>query len=158
MKVIFAKSEETDRRNMKPTFTNNLLTAFLILLFAYTGTSKILAFQNFQNVLSQAPYIAPLSFPIAVGVPLMELFCCVLLVQSKWRVTGMYFSFFLLLSFTLYLMGMKLSGSKLPCSCGGVLQQLSWKDHIALNTGFLLLTAYALKINTKTITIPSPAT
>jgi phage shock protein PspC (stress-responsive transcriptional regulator) len=38
-----------------------------------------------------------------------------------------------------YILLMLISDERLPCSCGGVLQQLSWKQHLIFNLFFLLL-------------------
>jgi hypothetical protein len=34
---------------------------------------------------------------------------------------------------------MVLTSANLPCSCGGVIQQLSWKQHIVFNISFIVL-------------------
>jgi hypothetical protein len=42
-------------------------------------------------------------------------------------------------AFTGYIGFMLLSNIELPCSCGGVISSLSWKNHLVFNILFLLL-------------------
>jgi len=56
----------------------------------------------------------------------------------------LYYAFVLMTVFTLYIAYMLLFTPKLPCSCGGVLQQMTWKQHLLFNIGFTLLAAYAI--------------
>jgi len=62
-----------------------------------------------------------------------------LLIFNTWRMIGLYASFFMMLSFTLYITLMLLFTKHLPCSCGGVLRKLSWPQHLILNIFFLIL-------------------
>jgi hypothetical protein len=41
--------------------------------------------------------------------------------------------------FTAYLIIMLKFSYHIPCSCGGVLQNLSWNDHIVFNTFFIVI-------------------
>ncbi|MGN6801262.1 MAG: MauE/DoxX family redox-associated membrane protein [Ginsengibacter sp.] len=48
--------------------------------------------------------------------------------------------------FTTYLLYMILTKSTLPCSCGGAIQKLSWRQHIFFNTFFILISIVAIYI------------
>ena len=46
--------------------------------------------------------------------------------------------------FTLYIGYMVAFVPKLPCSCGGIIQKMSWNQHLIFNVGFILLGVYAI--------------
>src|SRR5690606_41617749 len=62
-----------------------------------------------------------------------------LLFIPAFRKIGLYASFILIALFTGYLTYMIVFTPDLPCSCGGVLAALSWKQHIFFNLLFILL-------------------
>jgi hypothetical protein len=57
---------------------------------------------------------------------------------------GLLASFGLMTVFTIYIAYMLLTSSHLPCSCGGVISKLSWKEHLWLNVLLSVLAAFSL--------------
>ena len=114
-----------------------IFTSLLILLFAYTAISKILDFNKFRRVLSESPLIHNGAGIIAWLLPATELLIVLLLFLPRYRITGLWISLGMLTVFTGYLFYMLLFASHLPCSCGGVLSSLSWKEHLVFNVVFL---------------------
>jgi hypothetical protein len=114
-----------------------LATSLLILLFAYTAISKLLGYRAFARVLSESPLIHNGADNIAWLLPAAELIVVLLLFFEATRKIGLYASLFLLVMFTLYLLYMVLFADHLPCSCGGVLNKMSWKQHIFFNLSFI---------------------
>jgi hypothetical protein len=45
----------------------------------------------------------------------------------------------LMVSFTIYIIATLTFSKHIPCSCGGIIAQLSWKQHILFNTVFIIL-------------------
>ncbi len=125
------------------------IAAIFILLFTYTAFSKLLGFIAFKNTLAKSPLIGNYAAIVAGAVPLIELIIAVLLVIPKKRNLGLYASFTLMLLFTIYLGYMILFTSGLPCSCGGVLQQMTWPQHLWFNIGFTILAAIGLRLHHK---------
>ena len=114
--------------------------AYLILaLFMYTAASKLFAIRSFSSTLSKSPLIGEYSKLVAWGIPITELVIGVLLIFAPIRKWGLYASFVLMILFTLYLLYMIFSGSKLPCHCGGVISTMTWQQHIWFNLGFVLV-------------------
>ena len=114
--------------------------AYLILaLFMYTAASKLFAIRSFSSTLAKSPLIGEYSKLVAWGIPITELVIGVLLIFAPIRKLGLYASFVLMILFTLYLVSMVFSGSKLPCHCGGVISTMTWRHHIWFNLGFVLL-------------------
>ncbi|HEY5463213.1 MAG TPA: MauE/DoxX family redox-associated membrane protein [Hanamia sp.] len=117
----------------------DIICGLLILLFLYAAISKLLAFGQFRFVLSRAPLTGNHSTLIAALVPAMELIIAALLIIPSSSKAGMMSAVSLLIVFTTYVAFMVLTDPDLPCSCGGVIQQLSWKQHIAFNIFFIVL-------------------
>lgn len=116
----------------------DIICGLLILLFAYTAFSKLLDIHRFESVLSRAPLIGNHAAILAVLVPAVELMIVLLLLVPRTQRTGLIAATALLMVFTVYLVFMVLTDPDLPCSCGGVIQQLSWKQHIVFNFCFIL--------------------
>jgi hypothetical protein len=127
-----------------------IVAALHLLLFIYTGVNKFLALDDLRFVLKQYPLIG--SFPeiIAWGVPLIELLVAGLLFVPKTKKLGLTLSAALMSVFTAYIVYMIIYVPKLPCTCGGMLQTLSWTQHIIFNLSFLFLAIVALRFYKKT--------
>jgi len=120
------------------------MAALFILLFVYTASSKLMDLQRFRAVLDTSPLIGPYSKMVALLIPLTELITAALLVFPGTRKRGLVLSLILMVLFTLYLFYMILFTSHLPCSCGGVIQALSWSQHLALNITLTAMAAWAV--------------
>jgi hypothetical protein len=121
------------------------ISILLIFLFAYTGSSKLLDSKGFAAVLSEIPLIGRGAGIVAILLPLAELLIVLLLLFEKTRLIGLYASLALLLLFTVYLVYMVLAVPKLPCSCGGVIGTMSWKQHIVFNAVFVGVTVIGIR-------------
>jgi len=71
-------------------------------------------------------------------IPAMEIAIAVLLIIPRTRHYGLLTSTGLMGIFTLYVAFILTTMKDLPCSCGGVIQQLNWKEHLIFNSVFLL--------------------
>lgn len=116
---------------------SDLCTYLLLALFVYTAASKLSAIPSFSSTLSKSPLISSFSTVIAWAIPIAELFISLLLILSATRKTGLQASLAIMAIFTAYLSYMVLSGSKLPCHCGGVISTMSWHQHIWFNIAFI---------------------
>lgn len=134
---------------MKTLYTTQIISALLIFLFTYTASSKLAGFSFFQAQLSLYPFIKDAAAPIAIAIPAVELAMVVLLFLPATRLMGLYASSLLLIVFTVYLSVMVATQKNLPCSCGGVIQKMSWQQHIAFNLFFILLCALGIRLQRK---------
>lgn len=125
----------------------DIICGLLVLLFTYAAISKLTDRQHFQAVLSQMLLIKYAAGFMSFAVPVTELVVCALLFMPNSSLFGLYASFGLLISFTLYIGCMILFAPKLPCNCGGVLEQMSWTQHLIFNLVFIALSAIAIKLN-----------
>lgn len=123
----------------------NLITCYLLVfLFTYTGISKLIDHSAFLSSLLQSTVIRNQASFISWFIPIFELLTVVLLLSNKYSKIGLLFSLLLLIIFTLYIAYMILFVPHLPCSCGGVLKELSWSNHILFNSFFILLIVISL--------------
>jgi putative oxidoreductase len=132
---------------------NSIITALFIFLFTYTALSKFLDFASFKNVLHNSPLIGSLSVFIAWALPIAELLVAAGLFFPRTKLIGMWSSLLLMTVFTIYITYMILFTPHLPCSCGGVLRQLSWRQHLWFNLFFTALAVISIGL-TKQNTSP----
>lgn len=124
---------------LKKNTITEIISSLLIVLFIYTALSKLTAYDNFTAQLSKSPFITSYSNSIAWSIPAGEILISILLVIKKTRLIALYASFFLMSLFTAYLIIMLNFSYHIPCSCGGVLQYLSWNEHIVFNAFFIVI-------------------
>lgn len=116
-----------------------VIASLYILLFVYTASSKLMHLGVFRLRLERMPYIAPYAQWLSWGVPFLELVIAGLLLFNGYRLIGLYASLILMSLFTGYIIMVLQFSDSIPCSCGGIVSALGWKDHIFLNTAFLIL-------------------
>ena len=132
---------------MKKAVLLDLLCSFLLLLFLYTALSKLIDYKSFKAVLQKSPLIEQAAPVIAWLLPSGEIVISLLLFFPRTRLAGLYTSLITLLSFTAYLSYMIAVATQLPCSCGGVLKNLTWRQHLFLNAGCILLSFIAILLH-----------
>ncbi|WP_116789520.1 MauE/DoxX family redox-associated membrane protein [Flavobacterium psychrotrophum] len=116
--------------NRSIVFTTSI---FYIVLFVYAAVSKLLDFENFQVQLGQSPILGSFAGVISYVVPLAELLLAVVLLIPKFRRFGLYASLSLMVMFSAYIYIVLKYAAFVPCSCGGILEKLSWQQHIIFN-------------------------
>lgn len=136
---------------MKRNLIIEIISSLLILLYVYTAISKLLEYNAFKNVLSKSPLIGSKAATVALALLITEALVSVLLFIPRTRLWGFYGSTALMSVFTLYLAYMINFTPKLPCSCGGVLKQMTWGQHLIFNIFFLLLAATGLVLERKRV-------
>jgi uncharacterized membrane protein YphA (DoxX/SURF4 family) len=127
----------------------SIVAHLLVVLFLYTGISKLMEYTVFKEQIAASPILAPVAPFVAWALPLTEFIVAVLLFIPAWRLRGLYASFVLMLMFTGYVIALVSFSKELPCSCGGVLQEMSWSQHIVFNSVFTLLALVAALLERK---------
>jgi len=125
----------------------DLISYLFILLFIYTASSKIFTFQDFNNVLHAVPIFGRYHLVISVLIISAEIIIGAMLIIPFTKRTGLLAALILMIIFTIYLIYMVSFEKVLPCSCGGVISHLSWKNHIWFNTGLIFLSSLSLLTN-----------
>jgi len=131
---------------MKRTTIVEIISVLLLSLFLYAAIAKMMDYTLFREQLAVSPILHLFAGFIAWALPAVELAVVVLLMVPRWRLKGLYLSLGLLLAFIGYIVAMMAISDKLPCSCGGLLEQLSWKGHIVFNAIFSVLAIIAIHV------------
>lgn len=124
---------------MKKATIVEVIIILYAILFLYTGISKLMEYKVFREQIAESPILAPVAPLIAHGLPLFEFFLVLLLVMPRWRLKGLYASTGLMTIFTIYIITIMVFNDQLPCSCGGIMASLSWRQHLVFNSVFILL-------------------
>ena len=120
------------------------LRYLFVILFVYAGMSKLLDFETFQVQLAQSPLLSAYAGFVAWAVPLSEFLIAILLLIDRTRVWGLSGFFFLMVMFTTYIVIILNFADFIPCSCGGVLEKMSWGQHLVFNVVFVLVSGLLL--------------
>ena len=124
---------------MKRTTIIEIISLLFVILFLYTSISKLMDYTVFKEQIAQSAILAPVARWIAWILPISEILAAVLLFIPRWRLKGLYTALALMLLFTGYIVAILNFSKHVPCSCGGVLEALSWKAHLAFNGGLIAL-------------------
>src|SRR3954468_14213017 len=125
-----------------------IFCSLLIILFIYSSLSKLSAYDKFSVQLSKSPFITAFYQLVAWSIPATEIVIALLLVMKRTKLIGLYASFFLMSLFTAYLVIMLNYSYYIPCSCGGVLEYMSWEQHIVFNAFFIVIAAAGVLLKT----------
>jgi hypothetical protein len=133
----------------------------LLLLFVYTSASKFLNYDRFifQMRLAPVPWMKILAPILAWLVPSIETLIAIgfvigVLFIPAFKVKSLYASVILLLAFEIYIMVMLSSGLHLPCTCGGIISQMGWKQHLLFNGLFIIAGILSIRFLTKHKALP----
>lgn len=133
----------------KRTTIVEVISALFILLFVYTAINKFLVLNDLKHVLKSFPLIGSFPQVIAWGLPISESIIALLLFIPRTKLSGLYGSLAMMTAFTFYLGYMLVFTPKLPCTCGGMLQKLSWPQHLIFNIFFVFLAIVAIRLYKK---------
>ncbi len=117
-----------------------IVKALTVLLFLYTAIMKLKDHTGFVAAIEKNPLLADYASLLSWLVPVCEIVLVVLLAIPRSRRVGLLGSFILMVAFTAYVGYMVATSSDLPCTCGGIVQQMSWQQHFVFNTIFSILT------------------
>jgi hypothetical protein len=128
-----------------------LCSLLLCLLFVYTATNKFLDFNTFvfQMRLAPVPWMQIIAPVVGWVVPLIEFGIAIAFAFGAFNKTinrnALLASVILLSMFEIYITTMLLSGSELPCTCGGIISTMGWKQHLIFNAVFIIAGIMAIR-------------
>ena len=115
-----------------------VIVSLYVLLFLYASLSKFLDFRTFIKEMNNQPL--PNSWtPFLVWIiPCSEIALSAALIFECTRMIGLYGSLALMSFFSGYAIIILFHAfSYIPCSCGGIIKRLTWRQHLALNLFFV---------------------
>lgn len=118
-----------------------IISYAFILLFAYTALSKWMMFDIYLYDLKRSPDLGAFAWPIAILVPGAEMLIVALLLFKRTQKLAFIGAFLLMVVFTLYVAYVLIFKTARPCTCGGIIRQLSWPNHFIFNMIFTILAA-----------------
>ncbi|WP_316835502.1 MauE/DoxX family redox-associated membrane protein [Pedobacter nutrimenti] len=124
-----------------------VISALFILLFIYASLSKVQDFEKFRVELYKSPILTSFASIMAIVVPALELVITGLLLIKRYQMIALYSSFCLMVMFTAYIVGILNFSPYIPCSCGGILQFMTWNQHLVFNLLFVSLGGAAILIH-----------
>ncbi|MGX7668867.1 MauE/DoxX family redox-associated membrane protein [Flavobacterium pedocola] len=127
-----------------------LISSLYIALFMYAAISKLLDFENFKIQLGQSPLLSAFATEVAIAIPLIEIIIAILLILPRLIRIGLYASYLLMVMFTTYIYIILNYSQFIPCSCGGILEKMTWEQHMAFNITFLFLVIIAILFSHET--------
>jgi hypothetical protein len=121
-----------------------IIAGLYITLFAYTAINKFIEIDALKITLKEYPLIGHYPVVVAWTLPISEMLVAILLFIPRFKRFGLYSSLVLMVTFTLYLGYMLAFTPSLPCTCGGLLQELTWPQHLILNICLIILAISAI--------------
>lgn len=139
MKALTATS--TARTADKKEILVQAIAGSLVLLFVYAAASKGMDYTKFRIEIGKSPLLTSFAGIVAWGIPAIEIGIALLLSFSRSRLAGLYAAFTLMVLFSAYIYYILRFSPYVPCSCGGVLENMTWQTHLYFNLLFVLLSA-----------------
>lgn len=130
---------------------SNLLTAIymlLITLFSYTAIAKLIDIKLFTIEMHNQPLPLWFTSLLVYLLPSIEILIVICLLFENHRFLALIISLILMLFFTAYTILILIHMfPRVPCSCGGVIKNLTWKQHLVFNLFFDGIIIWALILN-----------
>ena len=127
----------------------NIISYFYIFLWVYAGMSKVLDFENFQVQLAQSPLLSAYAGIVSYAVIILEIIIAIILCFSQWRIWGLYASYTLMVAMTTYIFLILNYSDFIPCSCGGILEKMTWTQHLVFNIACVILSVIGIIVEHK---------
>src|SRR5579872_5285825 len=116
------------------------ISALLILLFLYAALSKFLDFRTFIKEMNNQPLPNSWTPFLVWFIPCTEIALSALLIFEGSRLLGLIGSLVLMGLFTIYASLILMHFFPyVPCSCGGIIKRLTWRQHLVFNLFFVAI-------------------
>jgi uncharacterized membrane protein YphA (DoxX/SURF4 family) len=126
-----------------------IIVFMFVVLFLYAAGSKLTEYKQFVGQMGKSPLLTDFAPTLAWLVPVAEIVISILLIVHRTKLMGLYASFGLMLIFTLYIAAILSFSTELPCSCGGILSMLGWREHLIFNIAFVGLAVVGIVLMNK---------
>ena len=131
---------------------SDLCAALLAGLFAYAALSKLLNYGQSRREMLNQVFPSEMALTLTWLIPILELLLTAMLLRAGIRKLSFLFSLVLLSMFSIYI-AVSMNGvfGRIPCSCGGLLGQMSYGIHLVFNLFFILISWLGLMASQQTI-------
>ncbi len=130
---------------MKNPWIAEIVCFLFSLLFLYTGISKIIDHQAFTQQIQYSPLLNSIHIPvywvnhIVWILSAIEIAIASMLLLNTNKTLALYVGTTMMLVFTAYIGYILTIAPFVPCSCGGVLETLTWSQHLYFNISFIII-------------------
>jgi uncharacterized membrane protein YphA (DoxX/SURF4 family) len=115
-----------------------------IILFTYAAFSKLSDYESFTIQLGQSPLLSAFAGWVSWFIPAFEISIAILLMFNRTQFFALVASFGLMMMFSAYIYIILHYSEFVPCSCGGILEKMTWNQHLLFNLVFCFLAAVAI--------------
>jgi thiol-disulfide isomerase/thioredoxin len=129
---------------MKKALLADIIGCFFFLLFFYTGVVKLVEIHQFKEQLVSSPLLGSLAGFVTWALPIGELLLAIALFIPRFRLKALYATLILMTLFTAYVIVILFMDNQLSCSCGGIIEELSPKEHVLFNSACVILAVVAI--------------
>jgi len=129
---------------MKRSLPGEIITYFFIILFGYTGIAKLMEIHSFKDQLASSPMLGQLAGLITWALPISEILLAIALFIPVSRLKALYATAILMTLFTAYVITLLFMDNHLSCSCGGIIEELTPKQHVVFNSACVILSVLGI--------------
>jgi uncharacterized membrane protein YphA (DoxX/SURF4 family) len=125
----------------------NIISGVLAAMFFYASFSKFTNYEKAERDMKNQIFPQPIAELLTWLIPLIEIIVVLLLLFPQTRKKALWASMLLLTAFTAYI-ALIMTGifGRIPCSCGGILQRMSYGTHLLFNLFFICLSLLGIAI------------
>lgn len=132
---------------MKKIALVDIICFFFILLFVYTGIAKLMEVYLFKEQIISSPFLGSLAGFVTWALPIGELLLAIALFIPVSRLPALYATLVLMTLFTIYVIVLLFMDGHLSCSCGGIIEELSPRQHVLFNSACVILCTMAIAVH-----------
>lgn len=123
---------------MKKETILKFICGIIAALFFYAAFSKLMDYDKSVGEMRNQIFYTSIANILTWLIPSVELLLAFFLLFPSTRTIALWSSLFLLSAFTIYI-AIVMSGvfGRIPCSCGGILKNMSYGTHLVFNLFFI---------------------
>lgn len=129
---------------MRKTIAIDILAGIFAVVFIYAATSKLIDYQQFLVDISKSPILTAHAQFFSIATPSIEILISIALLFKKTFDIALYACFSLMVMFTTYIVIILNFSPFIPCSCGGIIQNFTWTQHLVFNIFLIVLSIIAI--------------
>jgi uncharacterized membrane protein YphA (DoxX/SURF4 family) len=121
-----------------------IIGMLFILLFVYASVSKWLHIEAFTNQMNAQPFDDKYTTFLVWSLPFTEIIVSLIIghniLNTSKKPTGLFLATGMMIVFTIYIIAILIGTYKaIPCSCGGAIESLTWRQHLYFNVFFIVI-------------------
>lgn len=129
---------------MKRAIALDFICYAIVMLLVYAALSKLFLFDIYIYDLKRSPFIGDYASYLSLTLPTIELAVAIMLLFLRTRYWALWGALVLMIAFTIYVALIIGLVDSRPCTCGGLIRQLTWKQHLVFNIFYTGLVAVGI--------------